>query len=147
MYGKKALKGKFKPKNPGKYKGNTDDIIFRSSWEKKFMKYADTNPGIVKWSSEEVVIPYICKTDGKKHRYFMDFWIKTNKGQEYLIEVKPEQFTKPPKEPKRKTKSYFEAVRQYIKNQSKWEYADAYAKKRGMEFKIITERLLTRGGL
>lgn len=145
MYGKKAEKGRFKPKNPEKYKGNVDNIEYRSSWEKRFMRYADKNPGIVKWSSEETVIPYICKTDGKKHRYFMDFWIKTDKGQEYLIEVKPEQFTRPPKEPKRKTKSYFETVRQYVKNQSKWEYAEAYAEKRNMKFIILTERHLQRG--
>ena len=47
------LKGRFKPKNPKKYKGDPSNIIFRSSWERDVMNWCDKNEKIVsKWSSE-----------------------------------------------------------------------------------------------
>ena len=71
-----SYKGKFRPKNRKKYNGNPSEIIYRSSWELKFMNYCDNNNKIVKWSSEEIIIPYRCPTDNKIHRYFPDFYIK-----------------------------------------------------------------------
>ena len=53
-----AYKGKYKPKNRSKYKGDPTKIIYRSLWERRFMVYCDENPSIIKWASEEVVIPY-----------------------------------------------------------------------------------------
>ena len=38
---RRAYKGLFKPLNPQKYKGNHKNIIYRSSWEKRFMGYCD----------------------------------------------------------------------------------------------------------
>ena len=134
---------RYKPKNPEKYRGDADKIWSRSSWEFKVMRWCDSNPNIVEWSSEEVVIPYICKTDGRKHRYFIDFMIKVvNKEgiiKTYLVEVKPKKETLPPVPPKRKSRSYSAAVLTFAKNTSKWTYAEAYCKERGMEFMIITE--------
>ena len=71
-----GYKGKFKPKNRTKYKGDPNAIIYRSLWELRFMRYLDTTSSILKWSSEEVVIPYRSPIDGRRHRYFPDFWIK-----------------------------------------------------------------------
>ena len=51
-------KGKFTPDNPSTYMGDVDNIIYRSGWERRAMKYFDVNPGVLKWASEEVAKPY-----------------------------------------------------------------------------------------
>ena len=143
---RKYKNGTYKPKHPEKYVGDVTNIVYRSSWEWKFMRWCDFNPNVLKWQSEETIIPYICKTDNKPHRYFVDFKLKvrTKDGSEkiYLVEVKPKSQTVPPVTPKRKTKSYNEAVMTYAKNISKWEYATKYCKERGYEFMLITEEHL-----
>ena len=93
---RKRYKGKFKVKNSQKYKGNPSNIIYRSLMELRFMKHCDSNDKILKWSSEEIAIPYISPIDNKRHRYFPDFLIQTKKGWT-LVEVKPSIETKPPK--------------------------------------------------
>lgn len=134
---------KYKPKHPEKYKGDINNIWSRSSWEWKFLRWCDSNPNVLEYSSEETVIPYICATDQKPHRYFVDAKIKVrNKAGEiktYLVEIKPKKQTIPPVQPKRKSKSYLNEVMTYMKNQSKWQYASAYCKDRGYIFRIITE--------
>ena len=60
-----SYSGKFKPKNYKKYKGNPTKIFYRSLWERRFMVYADSNPNIIEWGSEEIVIPYISPLDRK----------------------------------------------------------------------------------
>jgi hypothetical protein len=35
----KAYKGRFSPKNPAKYNGDPMNIIWRSTWELRVMKY------------------------------------------------------------------------------------------------------------
>ena len=71
-----TYKGKFKPKYPTKYQGDIKEIVYRSSWELKMMKYCDTTKSIIEWGSEELVIPYVSPWDGRYHRYFPDFYIK-----------------------------------------------------------------------
>ena len=60
--------GYFKPKNPHKYKGDPTNIIYRSSWELKLMKYLDERKDVVKWGSEEIIIPYRSPIDGRVHK-------------------------------------------------------------------------------
>jgi len=136
-------KRKFTPTNPEKYIGNVNDIIMRSSWETRFAMWCDKNPSIIKWSSEEVIVPYRCPTDNKMHRYFIDFKIQVRDREgtlkTYLIEVKPSKQTAPPEFPGRRTKKYLVESALFIKNQAKWKSAINYAKDRGWEFKIITE--------
>ena len=88
----KTYKGYYKPKNPHKYNGNPNNIIYRSSWERSFMRYCDRTVNILEWSSEEVTIPYRCPTDGRKHRYFPDFLIKVRdkNGKEKIQEKRNE---------------------------------------------------------
>jgi len=62
--------GKYEPKNPEKYIGDVHNIIYRSSWELRFCIYCDNNDGIVKWSSEPVVIPYYNPLDKKEHKLY-----------------------------------------------------------------------------
>ena len=138
--------GRYVPVNPEKYVGNRNDIVYRSSWEKRFFVWADLNPSVVKWNSEEVVIPYICATDHRTHRYYVDAFImiKSADGKigKFLVEIKPEAQTVAPKFPGKQTRRFLTEMSTYMKNQSKWEAAKRWAKDRGMDFIVITERHL-----
>ena len=141
---KESLKSKYKPSNPEKYKGNPNNIICRSSWERKFCVWCDTNPSIIEWGSEEFWIPYKSPVDNRVHKYFPDFFIKvkdTNGNiKSYVIEVKPKRQTKPPEtNPKRKTKTWINEVKTYAVNEAKWKAAKEFCADRLLEFKIITE--------
>ena len=138
-------KGFYKPKNISKYNGDYRKIVYRSGLELKFMRYLDGNDSILKWSSEEIAIPYVSPFDGKVHRYYPDFLVKVRKGQMTeirVIEIKPSKFLKPPKEGKRKTKSYLYEVREWGRNNAKWNAAQDYCEKRGWLFDIWTEKTL-----
>ena len=54
-------------------------MIYRSSWEYKFYEMVDITPTVKEWGSEEIIIPYISPVDGKRHRYFPDFYVKIGK--------------------------------------------------------------------
>lgn len=137
----------FIPVNPHKYIGDPTRIITRSSWEVKFLKWADTNPNIFAYSSEEVVIPYMNPVKGKMSRYFVDALIvtidKTGKKVVSLIEIKPYSQTKLPKQTKgKRKKTIINETMTYAVNQAKWEAAEAYCKERGWNFLILTEKEL-----
>ena len=138
-----SYKGKYQPSYPQKYKGDPTNIIYRSLWERKFMKYCDLNEKILEWGSEEIFIWYRSPLDGKPHRYFPDFCIKVQEStgviKKYLIEVKPKRQTAPPQKPKRQTQGYIREAYEYARNQAKWEAAKEWCKDRGYEFKVITE--------
>jgi hypothetical protein len=136
---KKTYSGKYKIKNPEKYRGDPTNVQYRSMWERHLMKYFDENSGIVSWSSEEIIVPYLYEVDRKYHRYFVDFFIETKEGKKILIEVKPEKETSPPTGSKR-TKRYINEGLTYVRNMNKWEAANEYAKDRGWEFQIWTEK-------
>ena len=142
-----AYSGRFVPKNPQKYRGDPTKVFYRSLWELQLLKWLDQNDFIEAYSSEEIIIPYRCRTDNRIHRYFVDMWVKFKDGRTFLIEVKPEKQTKPPVVPKRKTARYLEEVMTYAKNLSKWESAEEYAKDRGWIFEVWTEKTLKGLGL
>ena len=133
--------GKYRPTFPRKYKGDYHNIIYRSSWEYKFMVWCDRSSSVTEWGSEEIVIPYISPADGRRHRYFPDFYVKIGR-KKYMVEVKPLRQTKQPKKQKRQTKAYITEVVTYAINQAKWEAAREYCKDRGWEFMLITEKEL-----
>ena len=138
-----SYKGKFKPTNPQKYKGDPTGIVYRSLWELKFMKYCDLNENILEWGSEELALPYLSPLDNKIHRYFPDFYIKvkesSGKIKKYIIEVKPKKQTIEPIPQKKKTKGYIYEVMEYAKNQAKWKAAKEFCEDRQWIFKVITE--------
>ena len=138
-------KGKFRPKNPQKYKGDANNIIYRSTWEIKVMNYLDENPNVIWWGSEELPIPYYSPVDKKKHRYFPDFIAKMRKADgtvmTYVIEVKPEKQTQPPTQ-KRKTKTFLQEAITYEINKAKWFAAEEFCKDHGWQFLILTEKHL-----
>lgn len=131
---------------PEKYTGDPTNIVMRSSWETRFANWCDKNPAVIKWSSEETIIPYRCPTDNKIHRYFVDFKIQIQSRDKmlrtYLVEVKPLKQTMPPIYPGRRTQRYLTESLTFMKNQAKWNAATEYCKDRGWEFKIITENEL-----
>lgn len=135
--------GFFKPQNPKKYKGDPNNIVYRSGWEKRVMNWCDTNNNVVSWASEEIVIPYISPVDNRPHRYFVDFYVEAydsnGRKQIYLLEVKPKGQTKEPIPQKRKTKRYITEVVTWGVNQAKWKAAEEFCADRGWQFKIITE--------
>ncbi len=141
-----SIKSKYKPSFPKKYKGNPNNIICRSSWERKFCRYCDLNESVLQWGSEEFFIPYISPLDNRFHKYFPDFIMKVKESngtvKTYVIEVKPKKQTAPPKKPKRQTKSYIHECKTYAVNQAKWKAAVEYCEDRRIEFKIITEQEL-----
>lgn len=139
--------GRFKPKNPKKYSGDHTGIIYRSSWELSVMMWCDTNPKVISWSSEELIIPYLCPTDGSYHRYFVDFQIQLESGRKLWIEIKPKKYTQPPKKPKRQSQKYIKEVMTYVRNQAKWKAADELAKKNQSDFQVWTEDTLKALGM
>ena len=58
-----------------------------------------------------------------------------------LVEIKPEKETHPPTG-QRRTKQYIAEGLSYIRNMNKWEAANDYAKDRGWDFQIWTEKTL-----
>jgi hypothetical protein len=144
-YGKKTYKGRFQPKNPKKYNGDADNIIYRSTWEVRVMKWLDEHPNVVWWASEELPIPYKSPLDNRIHRYFPDFIakIKQKDGSvmTYIIEVKPLEQTKMPVQ-KKKTQRYIREAATYVVNQEKWKAADIFCQEHGWKFMIMTEKEL-----
>ena len=141
-----AYKGKYKVREPYKYKGDPTKVVYRSLWERKFMTYCDTNINIIEWGSEEMYVWYRSPIDNRPHRYFPDFYIKARESngqiKKYIIEVKPQRQTAPPAKPKRQTKGYLREAFEYAKNQAKWKAANEWCLDRGFEFKILTEKEL-----
>ena len=141
-----SYKGKYKPSYPKKYKGDPNNIVYRSLWERKFMVYCDNNQNILEWGSEEVIVPYRSPIDNRYHRYFPDFYIKVKESngmiKKMIIEIKPFKQCIEPKVKKRKTKGYIYEVVEYAKNQTKWNAAKEWCLDHGYEFKVLTENEL-----
>jgi hypothetical protein len=114
------------------------------------MVYLDNNPSILKWQSEEIIIPYVSPVDNRVHRYFPDFYIKYKNSDgkiiEELIEVKPFNQCSPPNPKKKLTKTgrtskrYLKEVQTYIVNDAKWNQAMKYCKDRNWKWRILTEK-------
>ena len=137
----KFRQGIFTPKNKDKFIGK--QAIYRSGLELKFFRFCDDNKNVLKWSSENVVVPYVSPLDGRVHRYFVDNFISIKEGNKiknYLVEIKPYRQTKPPTTKYRKKAHLLYEQRQWAINTSKWESAKKFCKKKGWDFLIITEK-------
>lgn len=148
----KFHQGKYKIKNVSKYIGDPVDIVYRSSWEYKFMIYCDLTPGVLKWGSEVFRIPYI---DYKGHNriYIPDFYIETKNEKvdgfinRYLVEIKPEKETKQPEIPKgniseKALKKLEYELGVWQKNKYKWKTTIDWCKSRDIQFWLVTEKHL-----
>ena len=124
-------RGFYKPINEDKYKQPRDRYMnkhefpeYRSSWEKKFMKWCDISSEVEYWTTEPFAIEYISPKDNKKHRYFPDFLVKFTNGIKRLIEIKPQSQWKDPV------------------NIAKWKSAEKFCKLHGIEFVVLGQKEL-----
>lgn len=134
--------GRFVPKHPQKYKGNPNNIIYRSSWEQRVMRQLDAHPQVEWWASEELPIKYLSPVDQRVHRYFPDFIVKVKRADgsstTYILEVKPLSQTTL-RAPKRQTRKFLEEAKTYAVNQAKWHAAEEFCQDHGWIFRVITE--------
>lgn len=133
--------GKFEDHfQPKKYYG-IYPIIYRSSWEFKYMIQLERNPNVEKWSSEEIIIPYemLEKVGGKvvtkKHNYHTDFTVHMKSGSIFVLEIKP-------KAQSPRFKSQIRRDPTAYKNACKWKAALEYCNQKGFIFKVLTEEHL-----
>jgi hypothetical protein len=138
-----AWKGRFRPNNPQKYDGDPTNIIYRSRLELRYMQYLDSNSKVLKWSSEETIVPYYDEVTRRYRRYFPDFVVKTTGGT-FMIEIKPDKETRPPTgqphQDGRKNRRLLREQLTYATNICKWKAAQEYCADRKWIFKIITEK-------
>lgn len=134
--------GVFYPSNVEKFVSKDNKAIYRSGLELDYFRILDKNPNVIKWGSEEVVVPYFF--ENKWHKYYVDLFVVFKFGEsvkKYFIELKPYSQTIEPKPSKRKKQmSMLYEAKQWAKNQAKWKAATDYAKKNGWEFHILTEK-------
>lgn len=146
----KVKQGYFTPQNPEKYKGDVTKIIYRSSWELKFLTYCDNNELVVEYASEPTGIAYWNPILKKESTYWVDCYMATRTPEgtiiKWIIEVKPNKYLTPPSPPTRLTEkatlNYARHAKAYIINDAKFKAAKVYAKKNNMRFGIITENFL-----
>ena len=143
----KYVQGIFKPTHMEKYKGH-DLPRYLSSWELKLFRWCDTNPNVLEWGSETMVIPYENPLDKKIHRYIVDALIKLKTAtgiKKFLVEVKPlKQTIKPVETPNKQKKTLLYEQLTYIQNQAKWQAAKEFCKNRGLEFVLLSEKELRK---
>jgi hypothetical protein len=139
MANKTYKQGVYTLRHPEKYIGDPTKVCFRSSWELEMHKFLDCNPNILRWSSEEVAIPYVKPTTGRVHRYFPDYWVEyKNKAGEVIqeiIEVKPMNQVDLSK---KKRLTEYEKIT-YAVNMAKWQAAKQFCDKHEIKFTILTE--------
>lgn len=134
--------GIYKPKNQEKFIGT--ECVFRSGLELKFFRFCDSNPKVLMWGSENIIIPYYSKLENKWRKYHVDNYVKIMEGntiKKYLVEIKPFKQTIEPTVTKKKKKAnlLYEQIQWGI-NSDKWDAAKEFCKKHDMSFLIITEK-------
>ena len=115
--------GYFFPNNPGKYRGDPENIIYRSGWERIAFQYCDSNPRVIAWASEERFIPYYMRGSRYTYRYYPDLLIYYDSKETVMVEIKPKK----------------ERLNPSLRNQCKWAAACAYCRDRDWQFRIWTE--------
>ena len=134
------------PQNTEKYVGDINGIVTRSSWERRFFSWCDRTPAVIKYSSEETIIPYISPLDNKVHRYFLDAKIQMKQRDGtlkiYLVEIKPEAQTVMPVKGNKKDKTYLNECMTWETNKAKWQAAIRYCDTKGYLFILLTEKHL-----
>lgn len=145
---KNAHQGIYTVKNREKYVGNKNPR-YLSSYELNLFQWADRSPAVIKWSAEQIVVPYYNPIKQRKARYIVDMYIKYKNRygeiKEDLIEIKPDSETRPPKRGNKRIDIYEEQLATWYINQAKWEAATIYAKERGWNFRIFTENHIFKG--
>lgn len=164
----KTYQGYYRVKNPHKYIGDPNLIIYRSSWEFVFCRWCDYSPSILRWSSEPIRVPYYdrvskleeCKKQGldpnnpknwTTRYYNTDFWVEIDQGegktQKMFVEVKAAGKLKrpiPPTEnsPLKDIRRFNQAAKEYLINEAKFAALTAWAEKNNSIFRVFTEETL-----
>ena len=139
----KYRQGIFTPINKDKFMGST--ATYRSGLELKFMRFCDNNINVLKWGSENVIVPYISPLDGRVHKYYVDNFVVIKEGSQikkYLIEIKPSKQTQAPNTKYKKKEHLIYEQSAWVINQAKWNAAKELCKKKGFDFLILTEKHL-----
>ena len=146
--------GYYQVRNTHKYAGDPRVVIYRSSWELKFMQQCDFCKQIVRWGSEPVKIKYLSPIDNRMHDYNVDFFIEVAdieveegvepKKTKYIVEIKPSsQISREPilegRVTEKKLKRHHELTKMYHVNKAKQIAAIKWAKDRDMKYIVLTE--------
>lgn len=117
---------------------SNDKIIYRSSYEKKFIIWLENSPHVQRWASECIEIDYFSTLDSKTHRYYPDYFVEMVDGTKMIVEIKPLNQTKPP------VNENCWAAHEYERNLCKWKATKAWCDARGIKFKILTEKTIEK---
>lgn len=138
------FRARFIPKNPQKYVGDVNDIWARSSWEVTVMKWLDSRDAVIRWGSEEIIIPYLSPEDNRVHRYFPDFFMEyvdeNGEVKKEVLEVKPRHETD------EKYAKHERSKKALAVNEAKWKAAAIWCEQRNMNFRVLTEHSIFHQG-
>lgn len=102
---------------------------YRSGWELAYLKKLDSDPDVVSFGYETVVIPYVSNMRfGRVRRYFPDFVVIRSSGTT-IVEIKASSFL---------------TRKMVIK---KLEAGRSYAAAHGMTYEVLTEKELMALGI
>ena len=132
--------GYIDPKSCKKLIDRSKPIIYRSSYEKRFLLWLENCTKVTRGGSECVRIPYLF-VDGKMHEYYPDYYVEFADGAKMLVEIKPLNQTHPP------VNENSWAAREWVKNSCKWKAAQEFCTAKGFQFKILTENTINRLGI
>ena len=139
----KWAQGFYQISNPAKYIGKGQPK-YRSGWEHSFMRFCDTNEHVLQWASESINIPYRHPITGKQTIYVPDFLVvyrtKDNLVKAEVVEIKPSGQSVITE----KQNSRDRAV--VAVNYAKWAACEAWCKKQGLTFRVITEKDMFANG-
>lgn len=98
----------------------------------------DRNEKVLKWGSENYVIPYVDATRGNStHRYYVDLFFELADGEKWLLEIKPQnQAVFTPSKRKKIEKQIAEASI-VARNRCKWTAAVSFCKSKGWHFRNL----------
>jgi hypothetical protein len=132
-------------KYPEKYIGDLDNVFYRSSWELDAFEFCENNKRVLKWSSEEICIPYFKPTGNggfKPAKYWPDLYMEYMRSDgkvcKDLVEIKPHKQTNPSRSRNPKNKMFENQT--FMINELKWEAARNWCKQNGMTFRVVTEK-------
>ena len=132
----KFFKGEYILQHPEKYSGSRPPI-YRSSWEYGVMRLFDNNPAIISWASESVIVRYMDPLTGHKKNYIPDFLVvyqdKSGQTHAELVEVKPSKEAVLTEAKSTRDRALV------ARNHAKWHAANAFCKRNGMSFRVLTE--------
>ena len=116
---------------------SNEPIIYRSSYELKFINWLEWNKNVKCWGSECITIPYYY-IDKKTHQYHPDYFVEFVNGDKLVVEIKPHN------QPIKPMNENGWAGTEYTKNMSKWRAAQDFCKAKGYQFKILTEKTIDK---